>query len=662
MSDAARLKSILILDDDADFRKLLATILSKRFEDVTLTEYDPVEQGVPDENFNWSKYDVLLLDYHLSIPRTTGLDILQSNRKNKLFPATVMLTGAGNEEIAVRAVKAGVYDYMRKEYLDKDRLQTAIQDAFEKHQVERDKLNELTSQSHAFNKALFYTELEQRDKERHDRVLILIDLDKHEKLEQRYGIIFRDNVIRHIAKESFDVFKMADCNPSITRFGDASVGLLIDEPKTRKALEFNMEGLCAHLEKHPYKYDGKTISATVSVGAVCLSEKKLNAEEYINHALIAADKASAEAGDSFYLYGDSDWDTKIEYPPEKHVPVEVDEIEEEPEAEPAKKAEPEPEPKSKEKPAVTEEASKEATPEPEPDTEIEKAEEPAEAEAEPAEEKKETKLDSKQLAELLKTVKTAFEEKRAVQTFQPVISLTHEEDDQEIYVVSVQLINKDGTFMSADVFNQVASVPAFRKFLDRWMLRETIGRLVNKQNEQYIFFLKISSESIADATFFNWLRKILKELDKNSPGKQIILEISAREIIDIQKQTSALMSFFKKSHGFKFMLEETADIQQIRDMAVPMHFDAIRADYETFEEMSTIYLDTPSEGDESEEKVSLIQQFIKSGLSLFVDDLADATKLTQAISLGIDYGSGPFIGEPMNQLDDVTNVESFELS
>ena len=154
-----------------------------------------------------------------------------------------------------------------------------------------------------------------RDREKHDRVLILINLDKHEKLELKYGIIFRDNIIRHIAKQSFDVFRMADCNPSITRFGDASVGLLIDEPKSRKALEFNLEGLCAHLEKHPYMYNGKIIPATVSVGAICLSEKKLNAEEYINHALIAANKATAEEGYSFYLYGESDWETELDSQP-----------------------------------------------------------------------------------------------------------------------------------------------------------------------------------------------------------------------------------------------------------------------------------------------------------------------------------------------------------
>ena len=92
-----------------------------------------------------------------------------------------------------------------------------------------------------------------------------------------------------------------------------------------------------------------------------------------------------------------------------------------------------------------------------------------------------------------------------------------------------------------------------------------------------------------------------------------------------------------------------------------MHFDVLRADYQVFEELSTNYVDVPAGTEDTEEKISFLQQLMKNGLSLYVDDLADATKLTQAISLGIDYGSGPFIGEPMNQLDNVTNVESFEI-
>ena len=547
---------------------------------------------------------------------------------------------------------------MRKEYLDKERLQNAILDAFEKHQVERDKLNELTSQSHAFNKALFYQELEQSDRDKYNRVLLLIELDHHEKLERQHGIIFRDNIIRHIAKQSFDVFRMADGNPSITRFGDASVAMLIDEPKSKNALEFNLEGLCAHLENHPYRIDGKKISATVSVGAICLSDKRLNAEDYINHALIAAGKAAEGEGDSFYLYKDSDWEALPQRSARARIVTEEEE-EEPPVAQTDRQEQPEPA-----RGQTREKVREEQTPEPaaasEEAEETKEVEDTEEQTDEASPEEKETKLDSKQLAELLQSIKTAFDEKRAVQTFQPVISLTHEEGDQEIHMVSVQLINKDGSIMPPEQLQKVAGVPAFRKFLDRWMLREIIGRLVNRQHEQYVFFLHLSAESIADATFFNWLRKLLKGLDKNDPGKQIFLEISAADILNTQKQTTALMSFLKKSHGFRFILGQARDIQQLQALATAMHFDMIRADFETFSTMSTTYSEAAG-GEEPETQISLLQQLKDKNITFFSDDLTDATKLTQTISLGVDYGCGPFIGEPTNQLDDVTNVESFEI-
>ena len=659
MSDAAHLKNILILDDDEDFRKLLITILSKKFDGVTVTEYDPVAQGVPDENFNWSKYDVLLLDYHLSIPRTTGLDILQINRKNKLFPATIMLTAAGNEEIAVRAIKAGVYDYLRKEYLDKERLQSAIVDAFEKHQGERDKLNELTSQSHAFNKALFYQELEQKDKDKKNRVLLLIELDKHDVLEKRLGIILRDNIIRHIAKQCFDLFKSVDYNPSITRFGDASVAMLIDEPKSRNSMEFNLEGLCAHMGKHPYKFNGKNINATVSIGVLCLSDKQLNAEDYINHALIAARKASAEEGDSFYLYSESDWDTVAAKPVEKSELIENDQVPVDSQVEARQIPGPvmEAGPATKTESEVILPVKSETVPPVQPVTKTAVPEKTAEQTVEPIPVKAGPVIDNKQLTELLQSIKTAFEEKRAVQIFQPVIPLSQQEDDQEIYIVAVQLVNKDGSILPPDELKKVAGVPVFRKFLDRWMLREIIGRLVNRKHEGNVFFINISAESIADATFFNWLRTLLKGLDKNSPGKQIILEISTREILNIQKQTTALMSFFKKSHGFRFILGQPSDIQQIQNLCNSMHFDLIRGDFELINKLNTTYQDVTAETG----KRSVLQQLKEGGVHIIVDDVVDATKLTDTITLGADFAAGSFIGEPVNQLDDVTNVETFEI-
>ena len=133
MAEEVKLKNILIFDDDADQRRLVSNYINKLFKDIEVGEYDPLESGEPDDDFDWSKYDVLILDYYLCIHGVTGLDILQRNRKNLNFPATIMLTGAGNEEVAVRALKAGVYDYLRKQSLDKQELYQAINKAFNSH-------------------------------------------------------------------------------------------------------------------------------------------------------------------------------------------------------------------------------------------------------------------------------------------------------------------------------------------------------------------------------------------------------------------------------------------------------------------------------------------------------------------------------------------------
>ena len=138
-------RKILIIDDDSDCRKLLITWLSSQFQNIEFVEYDPLEQGVPDNDFDWSAFDVLLLDYNLQIDGVTGLNILQDNYDNLLFPKTIMLTGAGNEEIEVRALQSGVSDYMRKEQLRKSEFKEAIDNAFAHQSSRRQQLYALNN-------------------------------------------------------------------------------------------------------------------------------------------------------------------------------------------------------------------------------------------------------------------------------------------------------------------------------------------------------------------------------------------------------------------------------------------------------------------------------------------------------------------------------------
>jgi len=596
MVDKTNLERILILDDDADFRKLLITYLGKMLADVELIEYDPVANGAPGEDFDWSRYDVLILDYYLTRDRLTGLDILQMNRKNQFFPAVVMLTGAGNEEIAVRALKSGVYDYLRKEELNKEQLKDSIVEAWVKLKTERERLNELTSQSHAFNKALFYQQLEKVENSGNTaRVLLLIELDKHEQLENKFGIIIRDNIIRHLARRSFDALRLKKSNPSITRFSDVSIALLIDEPIPQSTLESCLEELCSVLRDHPYLFEEIEYAYTISIGAMALSRQHASAEEVIQQIRIALATANKRTGNTFSIYSDAKRATSNE----------------------------------------TDTSAKEIH---------------AQAKSNNAETEK-TDLKS-----ALSKIKNAFEEKRVIQTFQPVISLLTTEDDsiQNIYRVSLQMLDSDGSVTHLQDIQTALNTDDIQKYIDRWMLRETIGRIVNSNTVQHIFLLKLSAASLADATFFNWLRKLLSGIDKRNPGRYIFMEISEIDFLSCQKQAAALIKYLNESHDFRFMLGFVNNIDKIEQLTAELYFDLVKINYGSMKQLQETVSNAEGGG-------YVLQKLRSNGTYVIADNISDATALTDAISAGADYAMGEFIGEKMTQLEDITNVESFEI-
>jgi DNA-binding response OmpR family regulator len=115
---------VLIIDDDEDFRALLEHQIKEQWRDATVEQFDPLEREMPDGAFPLGKYDVLILDYMLG--RGDGLQWLRQFKHRSDCPPILFLTGAGNEIIAVRAMKAGADDYQRKQEMTREKLIGAI--------------------------------------------------------------------------------------------------------------------------------------------------------------------------------------------------------------------------------------------------------------------------------------------------------------------------------------------------------------------------------------------------------------------------------------------------------------------------------------------------------------------------------------------------------
>jgi CheY-like chemotaxis protein/tRNA A-37 threonylcarbamoyl transferase component Bud32 len=117
---------ILIIDDDEDLRTLLAHYLKQEWPEAELEQFDPLDRTMPDASFPLGSYDVIILDYMLG--RGDGLKWLAEFKKRPDCPKVLFLTGAGNEIIAVRAMKAGADDYQRKQEMTRERLINSVRE------------------------------------------------------------------------------------------------------------------------------------------------------------------------------------------------------------------------------------------------------------------------------------------------------------------------------------------------------------------------------------------------------------------------------------------------------------------------------------------------------------------------------------------------------
>jgi signal transduction histidine kinase len=115
--------TILIIDDSEDdreaFRRMLRRGTSVPYE---VLEADTGEKGIA--LCRDQPPDCILLDY--SLPGRNGVAVLEEIRKFNPFVAAIMLTGQGNEMVAVDVMKAGAQDYFVKNAISQHELERAI--------------------------------------------------------------------------------------------------------------------------------------------------------------------------------------------------------------------------------------------------------------------------------------------------------------------------------------------------------------------------------------------------------------------------------------------------------------------------------------------------------------------------------------------------------
>jgi signal transduction histidine kinase len=124
MPHGDRVYRLLIVDDDETDRRLYGWLLARQAPGQFEIHHAP-DGAAGIAALRTQTFDCVLLDF--SLPDVTGLEFLTDAVVNGALPAAfVLITGHGNEAIAVDAMKLGVQDYLVKDHVNEGRLWRAI--------------------------------------------------------------------------------------------------------------------------------------------------------------------------------------------------------------------------------------------------------------------------------------------------------------------------------------------------------------------------------------------------------------------------------------------------------------------------------------------------------------------------------------------------------
>jgi diguanylate cyclase (GGDEF)-like protein len=134
---------LLLVEDNIDQRELTLRSFRKKLPEVQITA---VENGPASlQKLGEERYDAVILDY--SLPMLNGLEVLKLIQERGYLMPVVMVTGQGDEKLAVEAMKRGAYDYIIKTQNYHETLPMVVEKVIEKYQLKRH-LEEATSRAH----------------------------------------------------------------------------------------------------------------------------------------------------------------------------------------------------------------------------------------------------------------------------------------------------------------------------------------------------------------------------------------------------------------------------------------------------------------------------------------------------------------------------------
>lgn len=261
--------TILVIDDSEMERALLEKYLKDSFY---IKMCENAEMGMAYLNDHKSEVDMILVDYMM--PGMNGLEFLQlckSDEELQRIPK-IMITSNERARDQVQAFQAGAYDYLLKPLIPElvririghamelnNRIRsTEVQKQVYQHEAQIDQATGV------YNKITFQHFVEQHLlQSKGQNALLIIDIDNFKSVNDTYGHLVGDEVIKLIASELSGNFRTSDL---VGRFGGDEFTVFMKDIPDRRLARKKAKEVVDAVTKHCDKKLGITVTVSIGVG------------------------------------------------------------------------------------------------------------------------------------------------------------------------------------------------------------------------------------------------------------------------------------------------------------------------------------------------------------------------------------------------------------
>jgi DNA-binding NtrC family response regulator len=185
---------VLIVDDEDPFR--LAVEMALKLDGYAAKSYSSPEIAI--EALKEETYDVMIVDFYM--PGMNGIEFMMWLKEHGIDTPVIMLTAAGSETTAVEVMKAGAYEYFRKDQINTSHLASVIRSVHEKHRIAREKQR-----------------IEEEQRRLHDRETELASLQMFQKTVNSLGQFVESGLTtlsKTLADKQSEVLALVDASKS----------------------------------------------------------------------------------------------------------------------------------------------------------------------------------------------------------------------------------------------------------------------------------------------------------------------------------------------------------------------------------------------------------------------------------------------------------------